>query len=91
MGLQGSLISLMISPIHLKAIVIGGGCPFSLESMQRGIYKRFYENVPQKPNIVQSKLEFPEMKNQIRTRPCPSSIVWCALPEKFVKILLSIL
>ncbi|XP_058798611.1 tRNA-specific adenosine deaminase 1 isoform X2 [Phymastichus coffea] len=85
MGVQGALLSLMIPVIHLKTIVIGGQCPYSLESMQRGIFKRFgVDGIV--PNIIQSKLSFEQRKGGSRIRPCPSSIVWCATPEKSIEI-----
>lgn len=82
MGLQGALLSLMIPTIKFESIVIGGGCPYSLESMQRGIFQRFDPNIGA-PEIAQSQLSFEHRKSGSRTRPCPSSIVWCSVPEKY--------
>ncbi|XP_008205328.1 tRNA-specific adenosine deaminase 1 isoform X1 [Nasonia vitripennis] len=85
MGVQGALLSLMIPTIKFESIVIGGGCPYSLESMQRGIFQRFDPNIGA-PEIVQSQISFEHRKNESRTRPCPSSIVWCLVPEKPIEI-----
>ena len=82
MGIQGALLSLMIPMIRLKTIVIGGSCPCSIESMKRGIGKRFDSNM-EIPDIFQSTLGFQHIKGKSRTKPCPSSIVWCAVPEKY--------
>lgn len=84
MGIQGALLSLMIPTIRFDTIVIGGHCPYSLESMQRGIWKRFNLNVT-KPEIVQSTFSFDQRKHGLRVRPCPSSVVWCEMPEKYVQ------
>lgn len=75
---------MIIPRIKLETIVIGGGCPFSLDAMERGVYKRFhsadkYINIPK---IVQSSLAFGHMKSQERTNPCPTSIVWCAVSKR---------
>ncbi|KAK0178680.1 hypothetical protein PV327_007549 [Microctonus hyperodae] len=83
LGIQGALLSLIIPKIKLEIIVIGGGCPFSLEAMERGVYKRFHSidkyNIPK---IYQSSLAFAQMKSQERINPCPSSIIWCAVSKR---------
>ena len=81
MGVQGALLSLMIPTVRFDSIVIGGDCPYSLEAMQRGLYKRFDSKI-EAPSIMQSKLSFEHRKGISRVRPCPSSIVWCAVPER---------
>ena len=83
MGVQGALLSLMIPNIYFQSIVIGGGCPYSLEAMLRGLCTRFDKRL-KAPLIAQSKFTFEQRKGGLRTRPCPSSIVWCAVPEKYV-------
>ncbi|KAJ8674838.1 hypothetical protein QAD02_010624 [Eretmocerus hayati] len=85
LGAQGALLSLMIPSIRFESITIGGGCPYSSESMNRGIYMRFDPKI-QGPVIKQSKISFDCKKSHSRTRPCPTSIVWCAVLEKEVEI-----
>ncbi|XP_071563373.1 tRNA-specific adenosine deaminase 1 isoform X3 [Temnothorax nylanderi] len=77
LGLQGSLLSLLIPPIKLESITIGGDCPFSLDAMERGLYKRFNNNLV-RPKIFQAKIAFVHKKGQQRSYPCPVSIIWCA-------------
>jgi hypothetical protein len=81
-GVQGALLSLMIPSIRFESIIIGGGCPYSLESMQRGIFKRFNSNINDSV-IKQSKLLFESRKGDLRCKPCPSSIVWCKVQERY--------
>lgn len=78
LGLQGSLLSLMIPPIKLESITIGGDCPFSLDAMERGLYKRF-NNKLGRLDIFQANTAFSHKKGQQRSYPCPISIVWCAV------------
>lgn len=65
----------------METIVVGGNSPFSLEAMERGLYKRFNKKV-HKLKIVQSKLYFKQQKNSERKHPCPSSIIWCAVRNR---------
>ncbi|XP_011499816.1 PREDICTED: tRNA-specific adenosine deaminase 1 [Ceratosolen solmsi marchali] len=86
MGVQGALLSLMIPSIRFERIIIGGGCPYSFESMQRGISRRFDTKIKH-PIITQSKLSFESRKHGcLRCKPCPSSIVWCEVPERQIEI-----
>ncbi|KAL6449089.1 hypothetical protein ACFW04_000654 [Cataglyphis niger] len=85
LGLQGSLLSLLIPPIKLKSITIGGSCPFSLDAMERGLYKRF-NNKMDKPKIFQAKIAFIHKKGQQRLHPCPTSIIWCAVRNSELEI-----
>ncbi|XP_014212275.1 tRNA-specific adenosine deaminase 1 [Copidosoma floridanum] len=85
LGVQGALLSLMIPSIKFESIVIGGDCPYLLESMQRGLCKRFSPDQTA-PIIKQSKLAFAHKKGKLRIRPCPSSIVWCAVSEQPIEI-----
>ena len=55
MGVQDALLSLMIQTVRFESIVIGGHYPYSLESMQRGLYGRFDPKI-EAPSIMQSKL-----------------------------------
>ncbi|XP_043278184.1 tRNA-specific adenosine deaminase 1-like isoform X2 [Venturia canescens] len=78
-GIQGSLLStFVLAPIRLKTIVIGGGCPFSQQVMERGIYNRFGDDLAG-PDIFQADIKFSCMRNSVRSRPCPTSIVWSAV------------
>lgn len=81
LGLQGSLLSLLIPTIKIDTVIVGGNCPFSLEAMERGLYKRF-NNEAYELKIVQSNISFKEQKNYDRTHPCPSSIIWCAVKNR---------
>ncbi|KAG5345879.1 ADAT1 deaminase, partial [Acromyrmex heyeri] len=82
LGLQGSLLSLLIPPIKLESITIGGDSPFSLDAMERGLYKRF-NNKLVRVNIFQAKTVFVHKKGQQRSDPCPISIIWCAVRNSF--------
>ncbi|XP_032680419.1 tRNA-specific adenosine deaminase 1 isoform X2 [Odontomachus brunneus] len=77
LGLQGSFLSLLIPPIKLESITIGVDCPFSLDAMERGLYKRFNNKVD-RPKILQAKLSFVHKRGEERLHPCPTSIIWFA-------------
>lgn len=85
LGLQGSLLSLLIPKINMESITIGGDCPFSLEAMERGLYRRFGEDIPTL-KILRAKLSFTEKKGPDRRQPCPTSIIWCAVRERDTEI-----
>ncbi|XP_017797212.1 PREDICTED: tRNA-specific adenosine deaminase 1 [Habropoda laboriosa] len=85
LGVQGSLLSILIPPIKIETIVVGGNSPFSLEAMERGLYKRFNEK-KNNLNIIQSKLSFKQLKNDERKHPCSSSIIWCAVRNRDTEI-----
>ncbi|XP_018372587.1 PREDICTED: tRNA-specific adenosine deaminase 1 isoform X1 [Trachymyrmex cornetzi] len=85
LGLQGSLLSLLIPPIKLESITIGGDSPFSLDAMERGLYKRF-NNKLVRVNIFQTKTVFMHKKGQQRSYPCPISIIWCAVRNSALEI-----
>ncbi|KAK2578467.1 hypothetical protein KPH14_011636 [Odynerus spinipes] len=84
-GVQGSLLSLLISQIKLESITIGGGCPFSLEAMERGLCKRFSSKL-HVPKIFQADIAFAQRKGGKRINPCPSSIIWCAVRKSDIEI-----
>ncbi|KAL6265113.1 hypothetical protein P5V15_005203 [Pogonomyrmex californicus] len=85
LGLQGSLLSLLIPPIMLESITIGGCCPFSLDAMERGLYKRF-DNKVVRVKIFQTKISFIHKKGQQRLHPCPISIIWCAVRNSALEV-----
>lgn len=85
LGIQGSFLSILIPPIKLETIIVGGNSPFSLEAMERGLYKRFNSEI-YKLKIIQSKLFFKQQKNSERKNPCPSSIIWCAVRNRDTEI-----
>lgn len=84
LGLQGSLLSILLPPIKIQSIIVGGNSPFSLQAMERGLFKRF--NEIHKLSIVRSKLSFKQQKNFDRKHPCPSSIIWCAVRNRDTEI-----
>ncbi|XP_034940880.1 tRNA-specific adenosine deaminase 1 [Chelonus insularis] len=81
LGIQGALLSLLIPTIKLETVVIGSGCPFSLDAIERGLCRRFNKK-DFLPKILQSSLSFVDQKNQDKINPCPSSIVWCAVKNR---------
>lgn len=85
LGLQGSLLSILIPSIKIDTVIVGGNCPFSLEAMERGLYKRF-NNDAYKLKVVQSNVSFEHQKNHKRTHPCPSSIIWCAVKNRDTEV-----
>lgn len=85
LGLQGSFLSLLIPPIKLESITIGGSCPFSLDAMERGLYKRFNNEI-NKPKIFQAKITFMHKKGPQRLHPCPTSIIWCAVKNSSLEV-----
>ncbi|XP_008554923.1 tRNA-specific adenosine deaminase 1 [Microplitis demolitor] len=84
-GIQGALLSLFIPVLKLETIVIGNGCPFSMEAMERGLCKRFTDEFTL-PKIYQSSLIFMHGKDNCRINPCPSSIIWCATQKQDTEI-----
>ncbi|KAK3927872.1 tRNA-specific adenosine deaminase 1 [Frankliniella fusca] len=94
-GIQGALLSRLLgTPIYLQSITIGGGCPFSESALRRAIMERAGDgkfDLPpgyliHKPNLFQSTLPFPDRRKDNTQRPCPSSIVWSATPERPLEI-----
>ncbi|XP_011303787.1 tRNA-specific adenosine deaminase 1 [Fopius arisanus] len=81
LGVQGALLSMFIPKLRIQTVVIGGQCPFSLESMERGIFKRFDCGL-KGPKIVQASTGFLERKSGNRQLPCPSSVIWCDVKGK---------
>ncbi|XP_012270512.1 tRNA-specific adenosine deaminase 1 [Orussus abietinus] len=84
-GVQGSLLSNFIPSIYFETVTIGGGCPFSLEAMERGIHKRFGEDT-KGPKITQATLSFEHRKGLRRMQPCSTSIIWCATKEQQLEV-----
>nr|XP_031842238.1 tRNA-specific adenosine deaminase 1 [Nomia melanderi] len=85
LGLQGALLSILIPPIRIETIIVGGGCPLSLEAMERGLYKRFNKNT-YKLKIMQTQISFKQQKCHERKQPCPSSIIWCAVKHRNTEV-----
>ncbi|XP_076174134.1 tRNA-specific adenosine deaminase 1-like isoform X2 [Ptiloglossa arizonensis] len=86
LGLQGSLLSILVPLIKMETITIGGKCPFSLEGMERGLYKRFNKENIHGLRIAQAKFSFKQQKSHERKYPCPSSIIWCAVKYRDTEI-----
>lgn len=94
-GLQGALLSLLLNePLYFQSVIVGGGGPFSEMSLKRAIIDRLIYSLseglslPSKygvhyPLILRSTLPFKHarMPNGVK-QPCPSSIVWCKVPER---------
>jgi len=79
----------LIPTIKLESITIGGNCPFSLDAMERGLYKRFNNELNKKKlKIFQATTAFMQKRGQERSRPCPTSIIWCAVRNKYAMILI---
>lgn len=78
---------MLIPPIKLESITIGADCPFSLDAMERGLYKRF-NNIVDKPKIFQAKLSFIYKRGQERLHPCPTSIIWFAGRNRYEKLII---
>ncbi|KAJ9579010.1 hypothetical protein L9F63_024885, partial [Diploptera punctata] len=94
-GCQGALLSLLIDkPIYFQSVIIGGGCPFSETVLQRAIIDRvsvneedIHLNLPKhysiaSPVIAQSTISFVHSRDSDDKKPCPSSLVWCNVPER---------
>ncbi|XP_015431710.1 PREDICTED: tRNA-specific adenosine deaminase 1 [Dufourea novaeangliae] len=85
LGLQGALLSMLIPPIKMETVVVGGGCPFSLEAMNRGLYKRFNKNM-YKLKVMQAQVSFKQQKSHNKKHPCPSSIIWSAVRHRDTEV-----
>ncbi|KAG8181659.1 hypothetical protein JTE90_017017 [Oedothorax gibbosus] len=92
-GMQGALLAdLMSEPVYMASLVIGK-CPFNNDAAQRAIIDRLssISSLPEgyflnKPFIIQSSLDFKFSKENVTKNnpeavPCPSSIIWCAVPD----------
>ncbi|KAJ9591684.1 hypothetical protein L9F63_001771 [Diploptera punctata] len=79
-GCQGALLSLLIDkPIYFQSVIIGGGCPFSETVLQRAI-------IDPSPVIAQSTISFVHSRDSDDKKPCPSSLVWCNVPESMLQV-----
>lgn len=85
LGVQGALLSMLIPKLRIQTIVVGGDCPFSMESMERGIFKRFDSQI-EVPKIVQVCSMFLHRKSAGRRRPCSSSVIWSNVNRRDVQV-----
>jgi len=79
-------LSLLIEPVYLSSLIVGGGCPYSEPALRRAVIERVNcldDEFARSPSIPQlrlarSFLEFEYAKHRMAAdcKPCPSSVVW---------------
>ncbi|XP_047510074.1 tRNA-specific adenosine deaminase 1 [Pieris napi] len=80
LGIQGSLISLLIAePIYIKHLIFGGGTPYSEDSLKRALFTRDTYSEAKlglSHHIYQSTITLPCIKTDKKNKPAPSGIIW---------------
>ena len=76
LGLQGGLLSFLLTDnIYLDSFIIADRT-FSPDSMERAFYGRADCREVNKPSLVQVNLQFEGSKSSARLNPSPDSVVW---------------
>jgi tRNA-specific adenosine deaminase 1 len=85
LGIQGGLVNMLLhKPIFIKSFIFGGGVPYSMESLERAFIKRNPEStvcLEYVPQIHQSSVVFPCIRNENNTRPASGSIAYIKLNQ----------
>ncbi|XP_054288305.1 tRNA-specific adenosine deaminase 1 [Macrosteles quadrilineatus] len=85
-GLQGALLSLLLCPVVLHTVVVGGGGPYSREVLERALLTR--TGTTHRPTLLRSSLVFPESRYCVSdsAKPCPSAILWVKVSQKPLEV-----
>lgn len=80
------MLSLLVEPVYLSSVTVGGGCPYSERALRRALVDRSAdgdrssEDGRRRPlQLMRSSLEFEYAKHHAdvaHSKPCPSSVVW---------------
>ncbi|CAH0605843.1 unnamed protein product [Chrysodeixis includens] len=79
LGIQGSLLDMLIEPVHIRHFIFGGGVPYSKESLKRALLNRTGSSllkIDLVPEFYQTSLVFPHVCSDENIRPAPGSIIW---------------
>uniref|UniRef100_A0A8D8QK82 tRNA-specific adenosine deaminase 1 n=1 Tax=Cacopsylla melanoneura TaxID=428564 RepID=A0A8D8QK82_9HEMI len=99
-GWEGGLISsLLLSPIQMSTIIVGGGVPFSHQALQRALHSRVANCIlTPTPTLLHAQVEFPAGRRNMKrvmkkfgcpvslARPAGGSVVWCDVDYKPLEV-----